>query len=85
MVPHQLEKKFLNKEKNINNNVNNDDIIYWYLKYLFTFKYYNSSTDFITKKKCIDTILKYLYIEKNVTIKHSLEKEKTNKDTNEKK
>ena len=80
LVPHHLEKKFLNKEKNINNN----DIIYWYLKYLFTFKYYNSSTDFITKKKCIDTILKYLYIEKNVTIKHSLEEEKTNTDTNEK-
>jgi hypothetical protein len=80
LIPYKLEKKLLNQD----NNINSSDIIYWYLKYLFTFKYYDSSSDFVSKKRCIDTILKYLYIEKNAIIKHSLEEEKNNKDSNQK-
>ena len=72
-VSSKLSKKlFNNNEKNIGINDNND-AIYWYLKYLFNYRYYNSSSTFTTKKNCICSILKYLYVEKNIQIKHNLE------------
>ena len=72
-VPPKLMKKIVDKNINANkNNQDNNDIIYWYLKYLFDFRYCNSSSDFTSKKICINTILKYLYIENNIKIRHSL-------------
>ena len=76
LVPPKLTKKIFN----VKNNQENNDIIYWYLKYLFDYKYYNSSSNFVSKKLCINSILKYLYIEKNVKIKHSLDNDEENLD-----
>ena len=75
-VHPKLTKKLIKEKNNNNININNqdnNDIIYWFLKYLFDYKYYNSSSNFTSKKICINSILKYLYIEKNIKIKHSLE------------
>lgn len=76
-VPHKLENKFLN-ENEINKIANKDinDDIFWYLKYLFNFKYYNSSSNFVSKKICINSILKYLYYDKKIKIRYTLEEEK---------
>ena len=83
-VPTKLTTKIVDKNININNQDYND-IIYWYLKYLFDFRYCNSSSDFTSKKIYINSILKYLYIEKNVKIKHSLiDKEETHNENGEK-
>ena len=85
LVPQKLTKKIINERNSIKINQDNNDIIYWYLKYLFNYKYYDSSSNFISKKKCINSILKYLYIEKKVNIKHNLEENKeVNKENNNK-
>ena len=76
LVPYELNKKLLEKEKE---DPINNGMIYWYLKYLFNYKYYNNNSNFITKKRCIFTILKYLYNEKNINISHNLEDEIKNK------
>ena len=72
-VSPKLAKKLINSTEKIKSINDNNDIIYWYLKYLFSYKYYNSSSNFITKKNCINSILKYLYIEKNIKIAYNLE------------
>ena len=66
------DKEKNNKSTNINDN---NYYIYWCLKYLFDYKYFNSSSNFFSKKICINTILKYLYLEKNIKIKHNLEED----------
>ena len=80
LVPPKLTKKIFN----IKNIQENNDVIYWYLKYLFEYKYYNSSSNFTSKKLCINSILKYLYKENIVKIKHSLVDDKENFETSNK-
>jgi hypothetical protein len=85
-VPPKLTNKIVDKNLNINkNNKYNNDIIYWYLKYLFDFRYCNSSSDFTSKKLCINSILKYLYIENNIKIRHSLIDNEESYDKNDEK
>jgi hypothetical protein len=76
-VSHNLEKKIFDENENNKDLKNNKDInydyLFWCLKYLFNKKYYNSSTNFVSKKNCINSIIKYLYFSKKIKIKHSLE------------
>ena len=76
-VSHNLEKKIFDENENNKNLKNNKDInydyLFWCLKYLFNKKYYNSSTNFVSKKNCINSIIKYLYFSKKIKINHSLE------------
>jgi len=71
------EKIFEENENNKNNNKDiNNNYLFWCLKYLFNKKYYNSSTNFVSKKNCINSIIKYLYFSKKIKIKHTLLEEK---------
>ena len=72
-VSQKLSKKLFNNDEKTKTFNNNNDMIYWYLKYLFNNKYYNSSSNFISKKNCVSSILKYLYLEKNIKVIHNLE------------
>ena len=78
-ISHKLEKKIFDENENNKNKINNKDInhdyIFWCLKYLFNKKYCNSSSNFVSKKNCINSIIKYLYFSKKIKIKHSLEEE----------
>ena len=76
LVPYELDIKLLGKEEE---NPINNGMIYWYLKYLFNYIYCNNDSNFISKKRCIFTILKYLYNEKIINISHNLEDEIKNK------
>ena len=69
LVPHNLEKDLIginNKKKNISTNA--DDIVFWYLKYMFSKKFYYKSKNFKAHKYYIYNILKYLYCEKKIKI-----------------
>ena len=78
-VSHKLEKKIFDENENNINKINNKDInsdyLFWCLKYLFNKKYYNSSSNFVSNKNCINSIIKYIYFSKKIKIKHSLEEE----------
>ena len=75
---NSISNETLNKFNNLSNNItyfvpNDEDKAFWYLKYIFNVKYMNPSMNFISIKKCINCILKYLYTKKEVIINHSLE------------
>ena len=92
LVPHSLEGQILNnKELSIKNKIyENDkkdsvdldkkDEIYWILKYLFNFRYTNDLQNYISKKNCIFSILKYLYFTKTVDIKYQLDSDEKKAD-----
>ena len=56
-----------------------EDQIFWYLKYIFNCRYKNYGMNFISIKNCINSILKYLYPEKEVKINFGLEKKTSDK------
>ena len=58
-----------------NNNKEDNNEIFWILKYLFICKYSNDSLSFLEIKKLIFTILKYLYLTSNVKVTHQIEDE----------
>ena len=77
--------EIINKYQTLINNIsyyasNDDNEVFWLLKYLFSVKYFNSLTNFFNIKSCINGILKYLYKTKKIKMNHSLE----NKLKNEK-
>ena len=77
----EIIRKNKNLVKNIFCFVPNDEAeIFWYLKYMFNNKYINPLMNFVVVKSCINCILKYLYIKKEIKINHSFE----NKLNNEK-
>ena len=92
LVSHSLEEQILNNKelmlkKNIFDNDKKDNVdidkkdeIYWMLKYLFNFRYTNNSQNYITKKQCIFSILKFLYFTKTVDIKYQLESDDKKND-----
>ena len=77
----EIIRKNKNLVKNIFCFVPNDEAeVFWYLKYMFNNKYINPLMNFVVVKSCINCILKYLYIKKEIKINHSFE----NKLNNEK-
>jgi hypothetical protein len=70
LVPHNLENEIIGSKSNNNKNIstNPDDIVYWYLKYLFNNRYYYRARNFKAHKYYIYNILKYLYFEKKIRI-----------------
>ena len=70
LVPHNLENELIGPEKNNNKNIstNTDDIVYWYLQYMFNNRYYYRTRNFKAKKDCIYNILKYLYFVKKIKL-----------------
>ena len=77
--------KIINKNQNLVKNIfcfvsNDEGEVFWYLKYMFNIKYINPLMNFLVIKSCINCILKYLYIKKEININHSFE----NKLNNEK-
>ena len=77
----QVLKKKIDKEKNINKN----DEIYWYLKYIFKIKY--PCTDNISKKRneslpkfLANNILSYIHFQKNIKLSHVLEEKESNNE-----
>ena len=47
--------------------------MFYALKYLFTYRYTNSTLGFFEIKNIIFTILKYIYLTSNIKISHKLE------------
>ena len=84
LVPHNLENEIIGPEKNNNRNIstNPDDIVYWYLKYIFNKRHYYLTRNFKAQKYYIYNILKYIYFIKKVKIFYDMtsdEEEKKNK------
>ena len=75
LVPHNLERDLIGINKNDNISTIPDDLVYWYLKYLFNNRYYYSTRNFRSHKYYIYNILKYLYYEKNVKISYEIKEE----------
>ena len=77
MVPHILESQLFDKDElsKMSNmkSPDNKDEIFWYLKYIFTHRYYSNTQNFSMIKDITYSILKYLYYTKNVKIKHEIE------------
>ena len=77
LVPRSLEKMIFKenelkvKKKDYNFYVNEE--MFYALKYLFTYRYTNSTLGFIEIKNIIFTILKYIYLTSNAKITHKLE------------
>jgi hypothetical protein len=83
---NSISNEIVDKFNNLSNNItyfvpNDEDKVFWYLKYIFNVKYMNPSMNFINIKNCINGILKYLYTKKEVKINHSLE-DKLNSEKN---
>lgn len=74
LVPHNLENELIGPDKINNKNIstNKDDIVYWYLKYLFNNRYSYISNNLNTQKNCIYNILKYLYFIKKIDISYKI-------------
>ena len=68
LVPHNLENELVCSLNNKNISTNPDDIVYWYLKYLFNKSHYYRTRNFKAQKYYIYNILKYLYCEKKIKI-----------------
>ena len=75
LVPHNLERDLIGINKNNNISTIPDDMVYWYLKYLFNNRYYYSTRNFRSHKYYIYNILKYLYYEKNIKISYEIKEE----------
>ena len=77
LVPRSLETKIFKenelkaKKKDCNFYVNEE--MFYVLKYLFTYRYTNSTLGFFEIKNIIFTILKYIYLTSNIKISHKLE------------
>ena len=77
LVPRSLEKMIFKenelkaKKKDCNFYVNEE--MFYALKYLFTYRYTNSTLGFFEIKNIIFTILKYIYLTSNIKISHKLE------------
>ena len=77
LVPRSLETKIFKenelkaKKKDSNFYVNEE--MFYVLKYLFTYRYTNSTLGFFEIKNIIFTILKYIYLTSNIKILHKLE------------
>ena len=77
LVPRSLEKMIFKenelkaKKKDCNFYVNED--MFYALKYLFTYRYTNSTLGFFEIKNIIFTILKYIYLTSNINLSHKLE------------
>ena len=77
LVPRSLEKMMFKenelkaKKKDCNFYVNEE--MFYVLKYLFTYRYTNSTLGFFEIKNIIFTILKYIYLTSNIKISHKLE------------
>ena len=77
--------EIIRKNKNLVKNIFyfipiDESEVFWYLKYMFNNKYINPQMNFLVIKSCINGILKYLYVTKEININHSFE----NKINNEK-
>ena len=82
---NSISFEIINKHQALITNIsyyvsNDENNVFWLLKYLFSVKYANSLTNFFKIKSCINYILKYLLKTKKAKIVHSLE----NKLENEK-
>ena len=63
LVPHNLESELINVDENKGEKklwTFQDDIIFWYLKYLFDNRYFYVTKRFNNNKKFIYNILKYI-------------------------
>ena len=78
IVSHFLEKKLIDGDElvqmNYKENPDIKDEVYWYLKYIFTHRYYSNVHNFALIKEVIYSILKYLYYTKNVKVKNKMGK-----------
>ena len=81
LVPHNLESELINVDENKGEKklwTFQDDIIFWYLKYLFDNRYFYVTKRFNNNKKFIYNILKYIYFEKISKINHDFKEIKSN-------
>ena len=70
----------MKKNNNKNISTNPDDIVYWYLKYIFNKRYYYITKNFKAQKYYIYNILKYLYFIKKVNIFYDITSDEDEKN-----
>jgi hypothetical protein len=77
LVPRSIETKIFKenelKEKKKDSNFYLNEEMFYFLKYLFTYRYTNNTLSFFEIKNIIFTILKYIYLTSNIKISHKLE------------
>ena len=85
LVPHNLESELINVDESKDHKnlwTYQDDVIFWYLKYLFTKRYFYTTKRFKDNKINIYNILKYLHFEKKSKISHDLFNDKEPESSN---